>query len=59
LQFSYTAAQVALAWVIAKPGITVVLPGAKSPEQIRTNAGASDISLPPEVIEKLDELSQT
>jgi aryl-alcohol dehydrogenase-like predicted oxidoreductase len=58
-QFSCTPAQLALAWVIAKPGITVVLPGAKSPDQIRVNAGASDISLPAEVIEKLDELSQS
>jgi aryl-alcohol dehydrogenase-like predicted oxidoreductase len=56
-QFSGTPAQLALAWVIAKPGISVVLPGAKSPDQIRANAGASDISLPEEVIEKLDELS--
>jgi methylglyoxal reductase len=58
-QFSCTPAQLALAWVLAKPGITVVLPGAKSPDQIRVNAGASDISLPAEVIEKLDELSQS
>jgi aryl-alcohol dehydrogenase-like predicted oxidoreductase len=57
-RFSCTPAQVALAWVIAKPGITVVLPGAKSPDQIRVNAEASDISLPPEVVEQLDQVSQ-
>jgi aryl-alcohol dehydrogenase-like predicted oxidoreductase len=58
-QFSCTPAQLALAWVVAKPGIAVVLPGAKSPDQIRVNAGASDISLPPEVVEKLDEVSES
>lgn len=57
-KFSATAAQLALAWVIARPGISVVLPGAKSPDQIRANAGASDITLPPEVIKKLNEISQ-
>jgi methylglyoxal reductase len=58
-QFSCTPAQLALAWVLARPGITVVLPGAKSADQIRANAGASDIALPEQVIEKLNELSQT
>ncbi len=58
-QFSCPPAQLALAWVLARPGITVVLPGAKSTDQIRANAGASDISLPPQVVEKLNELSQS
>ena len=57
-QFSCTPAQLALAWVLAQTGITVVLPGAKSPDQIRANAGASDVSLPGHVIDKLNELSQ-
>jgi aryl-alcohol dehydrogenase-like predicted oxidoreductase len=57
-QLSCTPAQVALAWVIAKPGITVVLPGAKSPDQIRTNAGSGAIRLPEEIIAELDGLSQ-
>ena len=58
-QFSCTPAQLALAWVLAQPGITVVLPGAKSPDQIRANAGASEVSLTAEVIAGLDELSRT
>jgi aryl-alcohol dehydrogenase-like predicted oxidoreductase len=57
-QFSCSPAQLALAWVLARPGITVVLPGAKSPEQIRSNTGASEISLPEDVVEKLTSLSQ-
>ena len=57
-EFSCTPAQLALAWVLAKPGITVVLPGAKSPDQVRANTEASNISLPSDVIAKLDELSQ-
>jgi aryl-alcohol dehydrogenase-like predicted oxidoreductase len=57
-QLSCTPAQVALAWVIAKPGITVVLPGGKSPDQIRANAESSDVRLTDEVIAELDGLSK-
>ena len=56
--FSCTPAQLALAWVLVQPGITVALPGAKSPDQIRANAGASEVSLTAEVIAGLDELSR-
>ena len=57
-QFSCTPAQLALAWVLARSGISVVLPGAKSPDQIRANTGASSVSLPSNVVDKLNELSQ-
>ena len=43
-QFSCSPAQLALAWILAQPGIAVALPGAKSPDQVRANAGASDVS---------------
>ena len=58
LQLSCAPAQVALAWVIAQPGITVVLPGAKSPDQIRANADSGAVRLPKEIIAELDGLSQ-
>jgi aryl-alcohol dehydrogenase-like predicted oxidoreductase len=56
--FSCTPAQLALAWVIGQPGITVVLPGAKSPDQVRANAQASEISLTNEAITELDQASR-
>ncbi|HEY0118821.1 MAG TPA: aldo/keto reductase [Cellulomonas sp.] len=40
-----TTAQLALRWVIDQPGVSVVIPGARSPEQARANAEAAD--LPP------------
>jgi aryl-alcohol dehydrogenase-like predicted oxidoreductase len=40
-----TPAQAALRWVIQQPGVTTVIPGARSPEQARQNAAAA--SLPP------------
>lgn len=40
-----TTAQWALRWVIQQPGVTTVIPGARSTDQARQNAGAAD--LPP------------
>lgn len=41
-----TAAQVALAWVAAQPGVSSVIPGARNPEQARANAAAGALELP-------------
>lgn len=38
-------AQISLAWVLAQPGVTCVLVGARSAEQVRQNAVAADVSL--------------
>ncbi|OPF81094.1 aldo/keto reductase [Streptomyces antioxidans] len=40
-----TPAQTALRWIIQQPGVTSVIPGARSPEQARANAAAA--GLPP------------
>lgn len=37
-------AQAALAWVIQQPGVTAVIPGARSAEQARANAAAADVA---------------
>jgi myo-inositol catabolism protein IolS len=44
--------QVALAALLAKPGVHTVIPGAKSPEQVRANATAADLRLAPEEVER-------
>lgn len=54
-----TPAQLALAWTFSQPGITVALPGVKSPEQVALNAGAGDIMLSGEARSILDRLSST
>jgi len=38
-----TPAQAALAWVIQQPGVSTVIPGARSPEQVRQNAAAAEL----------------
>lgn len=40
-----TIAQVVLAWYIKNPDVSVVIPGAKSPAQVRTNAKAMNVAL--------------
>ena len=40
-----TTAQLALRWIVDQPGVTTVIPGARTPEQARANAAAAD--LPP------------
>lgn len=40
-----TIAQLVLAWYMNNPDITVVIPGAKKPEQVQSNAKAMNISL--------------
>ncbi|HEX5828447.1 MAG TPA: aldo/keto reductase [Candidatus Limnocylindrales bacterium] len=39
-----TLAQLALRWILMHPGVTTAIPGAKTPEQARANAAASDLA---------------
>lgn len=44
LPFVLTPAQAALAWVAQQPGVTTVIPGARSVEQVRSNAAAGGLA---------------
>ena len=48
--------QLVLAWTLAKPQMTSVIVGSSRPEQIASNAAAVDVSLPEQVLERLDAL---
>ena len=50
-------ARVALAWVLSKPFVTSVITGVKTPEQLDDNLAASDLTLSPDEIKRLDDLS--
>ena len=39
----WTTAQFALAWLTQQPGIATVIPGARTPEQVRANSAAGDL----------------
>lgn len=46
-------ADVALAWLLARPAVTSVLAGARNPDQVRVNAAAADLNLSDEIFERL------
>jgi aryl-alcohol dehydrogenase-like predicted oxidoreductase len=46
--------QVALAWLLAKPAVSSVIVGCKSPEQLRDNLAAMALTLTPEDMASLD-----
>jgi aryl-alcohol dehydrogenase-like predicted oxidoreductase len=50
-------AQVALAYLLAKPAVTSVIVGAKTAEQLADNLAATKLVLAPEELAKLDEVS--
>ncbi|MFB6218245.1 MAG: aldo/keto reductase [Halobacteriaceae archaeon] len=51
-----TPAQVAIRWLIDYPGLTVVpIVGARTPDQLRENAGAADLSLSTAQFERIEE----
>lgn len=53
-----SAAQISLAWLLAKPVVTSVIVGARSEEQLKDNLLAAHITLSAEELEKLDKVSQ-
>ncbi|MEW2570563.1 aldo/keto reductase [Streptomyces sp. NPDC047070] len=52
-----TPAQLALAWIVQQPGVTSVIPGARTPEQARANAAAGKLGpLPAETLSAISAL---
>ena len=50
-------AQVALAWVLGRPGVVAPLLGATRPDQVASNVAALDVALDPALRARLDEAS--
>jgi aryl-alcohol dehydrogenase-like predicted oxidoreductase len=50
-------AEVALAWVRSRPGVTSTLVGARTPEQLRSNLASLEVTLAPEQLAALERLS--
>ena len=50
-------AQVSLAYALAKPGITSVIVGARTEEQLTDNLGAADVVLTDDELSRLDDVS--
>jgi aryl-alcohol dehydrogenase-like predicted oxidoreductase len=52
-----SAAQVSLAYLLAKPAVTSLIVGARTPEQLRDNLAAADLQLSADEIKALDDVS--
>jgi aryl-alcohol dehydrogenase-like predicted oxidoreductase len=52
-----SAAQVSLAWTLAQPGVTSLIVGARTLDQLRDNLAAGDLELSAEEISRLDQVS--
>ena len=52
-----SAAQVALAWVLGRPGVASAIIGARNEEQLKDNLKASDLALTDEERARLDAVS--
>lgn len=57
-QHQATVAQVALAWLLSRPQVSTVIMGAKTPEQLAENLGASALVLTPDELQVLDDVSK-
>jgi aryl-alcohol dehydrogenase (NADP+) len=53
-----TAAQVAIAWLLAQPGVTAPIVGASRPDQLDDSVKALDLALAPEQLDRLAQVSQ-
>jgi len=53
-----SAAQVALAWLLGRPGVTSLVVGARTEEQLADNLAAAELELTGEEIARLEELSR-
>lgn len=54
-----SAAQIALNWLLRRPGVTAPIVGARSLEQLDDNLGATGWSLTPDQVQHLDKASAT
>jgi aryl-alcohol dehydrogenase-like predicted oxidoreductase len=53
-QLNLTIAQVALAWVLAQPGVSSALVGSSNPDRVRSNATSGDLVLSEDVLQTID-----
>ena len=53
----WTPLEVALVWVRDRPGVTAPIVGARTAVQLRGALGVEELTLPPEIVEALDDVS--
>jgi len=53
-----SAARIALAWLLARPGVTSVIIGGRTKEQFEDNLGAAELELSAGEMKRLEEVSR-
>ncbi|MCD9198027.1 aldo/keto reductase [Aeromicrobium wangtongii] len=53
-----TIAHVALAWLVERPQVAAAIVGARTTIQLQENLASEDLTLPPEIVQALDDVSQ-
>lgn len=53
-----SAAQVALAWLLRRPGVVSLIVGARTEEQLADNLAAAELALAPDEVERLEAVSR-
>jgi aryl-alcohol dehydrogenase-like predicted oxidoreductase len=51
----YSLAQLALAWVLRQPNVSTAITGASRPQQVDENVRAADITLPDDLLQRIDD----
>jgi voltage-dependent potassium channel beta subunit len=55
-ELNVTLGQLAIAWVLSRPGVSSAIVGATKPEQIIENVKATELSLSDEVVRRIDDI---
>jgi aryl-alcohol dehydrogenase-like predicted oxidoreductase len=56
-KYQRTTGDLALQWLLAQPGLTSAIVGARTEEQVRENVKASDFTISPEDLKTIDEIA--
>ncbi len=58
-KYNTSTGQLAIAWVLAQPGITSAIVGARNAEQVRDNAHAAGLEISPDDLVAIDQIGRT
>jgi aryl-alcohol dehydrogenase-like predicted oxidoreductase len=53
-----TIAHVAIAWLLERPQVSAAIIGARTTSQLQENLASEDLTLPPEIVQALDDVSE-
>lgn len=58
-KYGATTGQLAIAWVLAQPGLASAIVGARNAEQVQDNAKAAELQIAPEDLAEIDRIGRT